>query len=127
MASISHRLQTSTLLKIYNEMKRHPKRTYIRKDFKSCIGSKRCEIYLSLLVRLKIVEMVPVIVDYGRYYAIKQGVNGYRLIQERKLPVKYVKAGEAYVKAGEACKKDIEKLHKKECPNCPWNGRSIFR
>ena len=22
--------------------------------------------------------------------------------------------------------KAIEKLHKKECPNCPWNGRTIF-
>ena len=39
----------------------------------------------------------------------------------------YDKAWEAYVKAGEACKKDIKKLHKKECPNCPWDGRSIFR
>ena len=23
--------------------------------------------------------------------------------------------------------KTIEKLHKKECPNCPWNGVTIFK
>ena len=36
---------------------------------------------------------------------------------------------EAYVKWMEADAKylpQIETLHKKECPNCPWNGRKIF-
>jgi len=65
-----------------------------------------------------------------------------------KLPDEVVKAGEAsnragesYVKAWEACdkaweaydkalkrhKKAIEALHRKECPNCPWNGKTILR
>lgn len=57
-----------------------------------------------------------------------------------KLPVAYVKATEAYVKAreaygktweaydkaGEACKPEIEALHAIECPNCPWDGETIF-
>ncbi len=58
-----------------------------------------------------------------------------------KLPVEVVKALEAYVKALEAYnkaleaynkaliknKKAIEKLHAKECPNCPWTGKTIFK
>jgi len=36
-----------------------------------------------------------------------------------------VKAGEASVKAGEAV--DVLALHAKECPGCPWNGRTIFQ
>jgi len=35
-----------------------------------------------------------------------------------------VKAWEAYDKAGEDPK--IIALHKKECPDCPWDGKSIF-
>ena len=45
----------------------------------------------------------------------------------------YVKAREAYVKAREAYdkilkkySKEINELHEKECPNCPWNGKTIF-
>ena len=50
----------------------------------------------------------------------------------------YDKASEALDKASEALdkawktydkaltNKDIIKLHDKECPDCPWNGRSIF-
>ena len=29
--------------------------------------------------------------------------------------------------AYEACKAEIEALHKAECPNCPWDGKTIFR
>ena len=40
------------------------------------------------------------------------------------------KAGGAYVKAWEAYDKaigqDIEQLHKELCPNCPWDGKTIF-
>lgn len=36
------------------------------------------------------------------------------------------KAGEACTKAGEACNKEIEILHQELCPNCPWNGQTIF-
>jgi hypothetical protein len=35
------------------------------------------------------------------------------------------KAWEAFVNVEEACKDKIEALHKKECPNCPWDGKRI--
>ncbi len=46
-------------------------------------------------------------------------------------------AWKAYVKAREACNKaweaylkafgqEIEELHKELCPNCPWDGTTIF-
>ena len=33
---------------------------------------------------------------------------------------------EKYEEAREKYKAEIEKLHKKECPDCPWNGITIF-
>lgn len=38
----------------------------------------------------------------------------------------YYKALTAYYKAGAACQEDIERLHAEECPNCPWDGKTIF-
>ncbi len=49
----------------------------------------------------------------------------------------YVKAWQAYDKAWQACDKarqayleknikQLEKLHKELCPNCPWDGETIF-
>ena len=38
----------------------------------------------------------------------------------------YYKASKAYDKAMEAYYQQIEKLHKEEHPNCPWNGKTIF-
>ncbi len=45
----------------------------------------------------------------------------------------YEKAGAAYdkawaacVKAGENHREELEALHAKECPNCPWDGKTIF-
>ena len=38
----------------------------------------------------------------------------------------YDKAGEAYIKTSKACAPQIEKLHKEEHPDCPWNGETIF-
>ena len=59
----------------------------------------------------------------------------------------YVEAGKAYVEAGKAyveaekaydearkacvearkaCVEEIDALHAIECPNCPWNGHTIF-
>ena len=38
----------------------------------------------------------------------------------------YDKAREAYLKATEAYRPQIEKLHKEEHPDCPWNGKTIF-
>ena len=38
----------------------------------------------------------------------------------------YVKAREDYSKAEEDYRKDIVKLHAELCPNCPWDGHTIF-
>ena len=38
----------------------------------------------------------------------------------------YIKAGEAYIKTSKAGAPQIEKLHKEEHPDCPWNGKTIF-
>ena len=38
----------------------------------------------------------------------------------------HVKAWAAYNKVWAACKPQIEKLHAKECPDCPWDGKTIF-
>ena len=45
----------------------------------------------------------------------------------------YSKAMDAYDKAGAACDKalsdhadEINALHAAECPDCPWNGHTIF-
>src|SRR3990167_5699638 len=57
-----------------------------------------------------------------------------------KADAAYVKAGDAYVKAKAAfvkakaaynkaydeCLPQIEALHALECPDCPWNGTTIF-
>ena len=50
-----------------------------------------------------------------------------------KLPVKLIEARDAhyeardaYDKARDAYKPQVEKLHAKECPNCPWDGTTIF-
>ncbi len=36
------------------------------------------------------------------------------------------KAGEAFVKAGEAYMHELIKLHAELCPDCPWDGKTIF-
>ena len=38
----------------------------------------------------------------------------------------YDKAREAYIKTSKACAPQIEKLHREEHPDCPWNGKTIF-
>src|SRR3990167_7800784 len=50
-----------------------------------------------------------------------------------RLPEAVVKAHQAYVEARQAFDEvledntaKIEALHAKECPNCPWNGHTIF-
>ena len=38
----------------------------------------------------------------------------------------YDKAREAYIKTSKVYAPQIEKLHKEEHPDCPWNGETIF-
>jgi len=48
----------------------------------------------------------------------------YRYTAEAKAD--YDKAGEDYVKACQAAKPRIKVLHKRECLDCPWDGKTIF-
>ena len=48
------------------------------------------------------------------------------VLHPEKLPSSFRKAWEAYDKAREAYRPQIEKLHKEEHPDCPWNGKTIF-
>lgn len=43
----------------------------------------------------------------------------FRLIPEDRLPVKLDKAWEAYGK-------ELKILHQELCPDCPWDGHTIF-
>ena len=50
-----------------------------------------------------------------------------------QLPAAYLQAWAAYKSAGAAyggtraaTEVEIEALHRHECPDCPWDGRSIF-
>ena len=38
----------------------------------------------------------------------------------------YCDAEQALSKTSQACQPEIQTLHSKLCPNCPWNGRTIF-
>ncbi len=44
-----------------------------------------------------------------------------------KAQIAYDKAQTAYDKALQNNVVAIEKLHRKECPDCPWDGKTIFR
>src|SRR3972149_4346955 len=43
-----------------------------------------------------------------------------------KAKATFVKAKAAYNKAYDECLPQIEALHALECPDCPWNGTTIF-
>ena len=38
----------------------------------------------------------------------------------------YCKTIEAYNDVLAAHRSEVEELHRQECPNCPWNGKTIF-
>ena len=48
----------------------------------------------------------------------------FKLIPKDRLPGKLVKARAAYWKARAAY--DWDKLHKELCPDCTWDGKTIF-
>ena len=39
----------------------------------------------------------------------------------------YVESQAAYDKAQAACEPEIQALHAELCPNCPWDGKTIFQ
>ena len=46
-----------------------------------------------------------------------------------KLPLRFVKAWSAWSAARDAYDKArpaLERLHRKDCPGCPWNGHTIL-
>ena len=68
----------------------------------------------------------------------------FQLIPDDKIPAKDSVEWTTYIKAREACSKEweahnkareayllkysqeLEELHTELCPNCPWNGKTIF-
>ncbi len=71
------------------------------------------------------------------YYKARVAYNKARVVYNKaweayyKVEEAYYKAWVAYDKATEAYLEkyqgEIEKLHKELCPDCPWNGKSIFK
>lgn len=92
-------------------------------------------------------ESVDYIKNYNSQDEVELLLKLFKPIPTERSPIELVKAGEAYNEAREAYdtawkayreawkayiekKKDymplLEKLHEELCPNCPWDGRSIF-
>ena len=62
---------------------------------------------------------------WQEYNKAKQKYNKARQ-EYNKAAQEYDKAEQEYNKVLNDNKELIEALHKAECPNCPWNGRTIF-
>ena len=60
--------------------------------------------------------------------AYKMTWNTYKTAQEayKTAQEAYKITCKAYETIWKAYKEEIEKLHKKECPGCPWNDSTIF-
>jgi hypothetical protein len=92
------------------------------------------ELRLRLLKPVQHPERLPI--DWQEAYqkrleADQKWKEAYQKRQEadQKRQEAYQKWQEAYQKWKEADQKsrsEIEALHSEECPNCPWNGRTIF-
>ena len=52
--------------------------------------------------------------------------NYYKFPDSKKAWKAVDKTWKAYDKVWEACNTEIEKLHREEHPDCPWNGKTIF-
>jgi len=86
-------------------------------------------------------EWVDYIKEYKPPQEIELRLRLFQMIPEERLPEELVKAGTAYdkartayVKAGTAHDKaivshtkELEKLHAELCPNCTWDGKTIFK
>jgi hypothetical protein len=70
-------VRVERVLGIYRQFKNNPLKVFMRKDF--CISTKRIEPHLFLLLRLNLIEQVPVIYRTGKNLNIKRDVKGYRL------------------------------------------------
>jgi len=84
-------------------------------------------------LRLKLFKMIP---DDRIPSNLMKAREAYNKAEEAyfdkalKVPYKalkaYMKAMEAYGKALKAYTPEMIKLHKELCPDCPWDGESIF-
>ena len=66
--------------------------------------------------------------DYNKAQHYNKALEDYDKILEdsNKAFEDYNKKFKAYDKVREASAADIEKLHREEHPDCPWNGKTIF-
>ena len=94
----------------------------------------KAEIVLRLKLLKPVKGKLPIEVVKA-WEAHNKAEEAYHKVREayHKAEEAYDKAWEAYDKAWEAYnevliknKKYIEELHNKECPDCPWDGKSIF-
>ena len=77
------------------------------------------EIRLRLFQLIPSARLPPPLVKAGKaYYKAREACV--------KAGETYVKAWEAYDKAWEAYEPQIVELHKELCPDCPWDGETIF-
>jgi len=85
---------------------------------KECKPAQEQELRLRLLKPVK-GTLPPELIEAGQAYN-----------EARRA---YDEAWQAYIEAGLACKEmiqvhkeEIERLHAEECPDCPWDGKTIF-
>ena len=80
-------------------------------------------------LRLRLFQLIPSdripAQDSVEWITYDKAWEAYKKVREA-----YDKAGEAYVKAEEAYllkySQELEELHKELCPDCPWDGKTIF-
>lgn len=83
-------------------------------------------------LRLRLFKLIPI--DRVPSDLLKAGEAYYKAVKAfDKAREAYDKAGKAYYKARGAFDKAVftalpllEELHRELCPNCPWDGKTIF-
>lgn len=73
-------------------------------------------------LRLKLLQLIPDTLIPGKnsaeWHTYLKAWDAYRKAEDA-----FLKAWDAYLKA---FGKELEKLHKELCPDCPWDGHTIF-
>ena len=101
---------------------------YIRK----CQPAQRAEVWLPLLRLVKGALPQPVMVALDTYIKANNTYTRTRIPDARTQVgptdayVALKNAGIAFKETVAAHRTEIEALHAQECPNCPWNGQTIF-
>jgi len=78
-------------------------------------------------------ERVAYIKEYKPKEEQELRLRLFQMIPNDRLPKRLIKALKAhnkawdtFNKARDACQPELEKLHEELCPNCPWDGNTIF-